>query len=91
MGTDIYASESGVVTKATNYGWNGGYGIYVTVEHADGSTTLYAHMSDRVVKKGQSVKRGQLLGYVGSTGRSTGNHLHFEVRNASPYIKLVSQ
>ena len=52
----------------------------MVVSHSDGTSTLYAHMSSRAVSKGQTVKQGEVVGYVGTTGNSTGNHLHFEVR-----------
>src|SRR3546814_15623048 len=58
----------------------GGYGNYVEVEHGNAIQTRYGHMSSYIVRSGQQVKKGDLLGYVGSTGRSTGNHLHYEVR-----------
>ncbi len=77
-GTPILASKSGVVTTSTYM--KGGYGNYVVVSHSDGTSTLYAHMSSRLAKKGQTVKQGQVIGKVGTTGRSTGNHLHFEIR-----------
>lgn len=86
-GARIVASASGVVIAA---GWNnGGYGNYVMVNHGtlDGKTyiTLYAHMSKVATKVGAKVTKGQLIGYVGSTGRSSGPHLHFEIRvNGSP-------
>ena len=80
-GTPIYAAKSGVVTTSV-YGsgsyWS--YGNFVLVSHKDGTSTLYAHMSSRNVKEGQTVRQGDVVGYVGTTGRSTGNHLHFEVR-----------
>ncbi len=76
-GNPIYASDNGVVTIA---GWNGGYGILVELNHGNGFTTRYAHLSDLVVGCGQSVYQGQLIGYCGTTGWSTGPHLHFEVR-----------
>lgn len=77
-GTDIYAGSDGVVVAA---GWNsGGYGYFVMIDHLDGYQTVYAHMSAVYAIEGQTVTRGQLIGAVGSTGRSTGNHLHFEVR-----------
>ena len=76
-GTSIYASKSGVVTTST---YNGSYGNYVVVSHSDHTSTLYAHMSRRHVSEGQTVKQGDVVGYVGTTGSSTGNHLHFEVR-----------
>lgn len=75
--TPIYASKSGVVTTSIK---QGSYGNYVVVSHSDGTSTLYAHMNSRAVKEGQTVKQGQVIGYVGTTGSSTGNHLHFEVR-----------
>lgn len=77
--TRNYAAEDGVVIKAQG-GWNGGYGLYVIIDHGNGLQTLYAHHSKLFVKAGDHVKRGQVLGMVGSTGRSTGTHLHFEVR-----------
>ena len=60
--------------------YNNSYGNYVVVQHDNGVATLYAHMASRAVKEGQVVTQGQTVGYVGSTGSSTGNHLHFEVR-----------
>jgi len=80
-GTPIYAAKSGVVVtsiKGSGSYWS--YGNYVLVSHSDGTSTLYAHMSRRNVSKGQVVKQGDVVGYVGTTGNSTGNHLHFEVR-----------
>lgn len=76
-GTPILAAKSGVVVTSVK---QGSYGNYVVVSHSDGTSTLYAHMSVRSVKEGQTVKQGQKLGEVGTTGSSTGNHLHFEVR-----------
>lgn len=76
-GTSILAAEDGVVLTA---GWNGGYGYCVTVNHGGGYVTLYGHCSSLSVSAGQTVKRGQTIAKVGSTGNSTGNHLHFEVR-----------
>ncbi len=83
-GTKIYAAMSGVVihaAKGTGSSWS--YGNYVIVAHSNGTNTLYAHMSRIGCSKGQTVKQGDVIGYVGSTGRSTGNHLHFEVRQGS--------
>lgn len=74
-GTEIYAAASGIVISPTSGGWAG---INVVISHANGGSTLYAHMSRSVVSPGQSVQAGQLIGYVGSTGNSTGPHLHFE-------------
>ena len=80
-GTKIYAAKSGVVTTSVlGSGGSWAYGNHVVVSHSDGTSTLYAHMSSRAVKQGQVVKQGDVVGYVGTTGRSTGNHLHFEVR-----------
>ncbi|MGM0169310.1 hypothetical protein IGI39_003626 [Enterococcus sp. AZ135] len=76
QGEPIYASKAGTITVAEfHYSW----GNYVVVEHEDGMTTLYAHQSQYVVKSGDQVEQGQIIGYVGSTGNSTGSHLHFEV------------
>ena len=66
-----------MVTTST---YNGSYGNYVVVSHSDGTSTLYAHMSRRNASKGQTVSQGQVIGYVGTTGSSTGNHLHLEIR-----------
>lgn len=92
-GTPIYAAESGTVIE-TGDGWNGGYGNCVRVQHDDGNVTVYAHQSSIAVSYGDHVVKGQLLGYVGSTGDSTGNHLHFEVRSYGTYanpLDYVSQ
>ncbi|MDE7278353.1 MAG: peptidoglycan DD-metalloendopeptidase family protein, partial [Oscillospiraceae bacterium] len=92
-GTPIYAAESGTVIE-TGDGWNGGYGNCVRVQHDDGNVTVYAHQSSIAVSYGDYVVKGQLLGYVGSTGDSTGNHLHFEVRSYGTYanpLDYVSQ
>lgn len=83
IGTPIYASASGHVIVSRAGAWNGGYGNYIVIKHPNGTQTLYAHNSKNSVWVGQWVEAGQLIGYVGSTGRSTGPHLHFEVRGAS--------
>ena len=75
-GTPIYAAKSGTVTTAT---YNGVYGYYVTINHGDGFSTLYGHMTHYVVSEGEYVSGGQLIGYMGSTGWSTGPHLHFTI------------
>lgn len=75
-GTPIYAAKSGTVTLAS---YNSVYGYYVTINHGDGFSTLYGHMTHYVVSAGQSVSGGQIIGYMGSTGWSTGPHLHFTV------------
>jgi murein DD-endopeptidase MepM/ murein hydrolase activator NlpD len=76
-GTGIYAAESGTATVIPNKG--NGYGNYIIINHGNGMTTLYAHLSGFAVSSGQYVSRGQQIGYEGSTGWSTGPHLHFEV------------
>ena len=81
-GSEIWAAQAGTVITA---GWYGGYGKCVMVMHDNGYTTVYGHMSSIAVYSGQTVAQGQVLGYVGSTGNSTGPHLHFEIRsNADP-------
>ena len=75
-GTPIYATKSGTVTGA---GYNSAYGNNVVINHGDGFSSLYGHMTRYVVSVGQQVSQGQLIGYVGSTGISTGNHLHFTI------------
>jgi len=77
-GTPVYAAESGIVTVSADMEWD--YGRYIIIDHGNGMQTVYGHMSSRVAQKGDYVSRGQLIGFVGSTGNSTGNHLHFEVR-----------
>jgi murein DD-endopeptidase MepM/ murein hydrolase activator NlpD len=79
-GTPILASASGEVIVSREGGWNGGYGNYVVIQHANGTQTLYAHNSSNIVGVGQYVVQGQVIGYVGTTGRSTGSHVHFEIR-----------
>jgi murein DD-endopeptidase MepM/ murein hydrolase activator NlpD len=75
-GTPIIAADSGMVVFA---GWNGGYGNLVKIAHGSNMQTWYAHLSKFAVSTGQEVKKGDVIGYVGSTGVSTGPHLHFEV------------
>ena len=76
-GTSIHASRAGTVTHA---GWMGAYGYLVEIAHDDGESTRYAHNSRLMVRKGQKVKQGTRIALMGSTGRSTGPHLHFEIR-----------
>ena len=76
QGTPIYATKSGTVTAATYNEYNG---YYVAINHNDGYTSLYAHMTNFVVSVGQTVSQGEVIGYVGSTGYSTGPHMHFEI------------
>ncbi|MHB1316592.1 MAG: peptidoglycan DD-metalloendopeptidase family protein [Minisyncoccota bacterium] len=82
FGTNILASASGEVIVAKNGGYNGGYGSYIVIKHNNGTQTLYAHLSAVQVSVGQDVYQGQIIGNMGSTGKSTGTHLHFEVRGA---------
>lgn len=82
VGTPIMAAADGEVIVSKNYGWNGGYGEYAVISHANKTQTLYAHMSNNITYAGMKVVKGQIIGYVGSTGKSTGAHLHFEVRGA---------
>lgn len=81
VGTPVMASAAGSVIVAREGGYNGGYGSYVVIQHPGGSQTLYAHQSGVIVSVGQAVVQGQVIGYVGNTGKSTGAHLHFEIRN----------
>lgn len=78
-GADIVAADSGTVILSS-FGYNGGYGNYVIISHGNGVTTRYAHCSNLYVKVGQTVTKGQTIAAVGTTGSSTGNHCHFEVR-----------
>ncbi|HOQ14919.1 MAG TPA: peptidoglycan DD-metalloendopeptidase family protein, partial [Bacillota bacterium] len=78
-GTEIYASNSGTVVKAE---YDSSYGYYVLINHGGGIATLYGHCSKLKVSEGQTVKKGQVIALVGSTGHSTGNHVHFEVRKS---------
>ncbi|OCC23889.1 hypothetical protein MB02_08700 [Croceicoccus estronivorus] len=88
-GTPVYATADGTVDMAQ---WFSSYGNYVQIEHGAGLETRYGHLSGYTVKAGQKVKKGDLIGYIGSTGRSTGPHLHYEVRvdgvavNPIPYM-----
>ena len=88
LNTPIYASAAGTVTKAgyNRAGAGSNYGYSIILNHGNGYTTIYAHCSSLVVSAGQYVKQGQLVGYMGSTGRSTGVHLHFEIRKNGSYI-----
>ena len=87
-GTPIYASAGGTVTKAgyNKAGAGTGYGYSVIISHGGGYSSVYAHCLSLTVSAGQTVKQGQLIGYLGSTGRSTGNHCHFEIRLNGSYI-----
>ncbi len=80
IGTPIYASMGGTVKIANRSGFGGGYGLYVYIEHSNGSGTMYAHLSTVSVRSGEKVSQGDEIGLSGNTGRSTGPHLHFEIR-----------
>jgi len=85
-GTSVYAAQSGTVAMA---GWRGGYGYAVVINHGNGMTTLYGHNSKLFVRPGQRINKGQAIAHSGSTGLSTGPHLHFEVRvNGTPVDPL---
>lgn len=87
-GTPIYASGDGTVTRADNN--SSGYGKHIRIDHGYGYLSLYAHMSQYNVKKGQKVKRGDLIGFVGNTGRSQGPHLHYEVWKDNERINPIN-
>lgn len=78
-GQPIYAADSGQIIEAQS-GWNGGYGNVIMIDHGSSIQTVYGHLSKFYVKVGESVEKGQMIGAMGSTGRSTGPHIHFEVR-----------
>lgn len=82
LGAPILAAAAGDVIIARTSGWNGGYGNYIVINHGNGTQTLYGHLSSLAVTVGKTVTRGEIIGYMGSTGRSTGAHLHFEIRGA---------
>lgn len=92
VGTPVYATADGVVSRAD---WFSSYGLYVSLEHGGSLQTRYGHMSRLNVAAGQRVHKGEIIGYVGSTGRSTGPHLHYEVRvngvavNPIPYMQTA--
>ena len=82
-GTPVHASAAGtVIISNYNNGWHGGYGNYIVISHSNGTQTLYAHLSKNTVHAGDYVSQGQTIGLLGSTGNSTGPHVHFEVRGA---------
>jgi murein DD-endopeptidase MepM/ murein hydrolase activator NlpD len=88
-GTPVYATADGVVTRAD---WFSSYGLYISIDHGADLETRYAHLSKLAVADGERIEKGDVIGYVGSTGRSTGPHLHYEVRidgvavNPIPYM-----
>jgi murein DD-endopeptidase MepM/ murein hydrolase activator NlpD len=88
LGTPVYATADGVVDRSE---WNdGGYGNLIEIDHGQGIQTRYGHLSQRIAQAGQVVHRGDLIGLMGSTGRSTGSHLHYEVRVAGQAIDPIS-
>ncbi len=82
VGSSIRAAAKGEVIVSKSSGWNGGYGQYIVIKHSNGTQTLYAHLSSNGVGVGEIVGQGQVIGSMGNSGRSTGSHLHFEVRGA---------
>lgn len=86
-GTDIYATGDGIVTKV---GWETGYGNTIHIDHGFGYTTLYAHMDKFHTKVGKKVMRGEVIGAVGNTGKSTGPHLHYEVRVKERHVNPIN-
>lgn len=88
QGTPIYATRAGKVTRASYQA--GGAGNYVSINHLDGFASIYMHMTNYVVSAGQNVSQGQLIGYVGSTGLSTGPHLHFGISYAGAYVNPLA-
>lgn len=90
LGTPVYATADGVVQRSS---WVNGYGNLVEINHGNGLETRYGHLSKLIAQPNERVRRGQLIGLMGSTGRSTGSHLHYEVRiagaavNPMPYIE----
>ena len=92
IGSPVTAADGGYVVLAGG-GWNGGYGNHVIIDHGNGFSTLYAHLTSIFVEPGMTVSKGQEMGTMGNTGNSTGPHLHFEVRyggvpyNPASYLK----
>ena len=81
MGSTIRAATAGqVIIAKADGGWNGGYGNYIVVKHANGTQTLYAHLDSVSTAVGDTVAQGETIGGMGNSGKSTGVHLHFEVR-----------
>ena len=81
-GLPVFASAEGMVLIARPSGWNGGYGRYIVVSHANNTQTLYSHLQELAVTPGQRLRQGDVIGSIGSSGNSTGCHVHFEVRGA---------
>ena len=82
IGTPIYAAAAGTVIASASGGWNGGYGNLVIISHGNGTQTVYGHLSKNLASLGQHVEQGQIIGLMGATGKSTGSHVHFEIRGA---------
>lgn len=82
VGTTLSASADGQIIIAKTSGWNGGYGNYIVISHNNGTQTVYGHLSQVFVNEGDIISKGQKIGLTGNTGRSTGPHLHFEIRGA---------
>ena len=102
MGATVVAADGGTVIESNNtctHNWGkngscgcgGGYGNYVIIDHGNGKTTIYGHLSSASVSSGQTVSRGETIGYVGSTGWSTGAHLHFETRSGGVAYNPMSE
>jgi LysM repeat protein len=90
-GTPVYASAEGLIIEELSSGWNGGFGGYILIEHPNNTKTRYAHMQKNIISVGDYVLQGDLIGYIGNTGRThgpTGCHLHFEIIGAkNPFTK----
>ncbi|MBD3729041.1 MAG: M23 family metallopeptidase [Sphingomonadales bacterium] len=86
IGTPVYATADGVVSRADRFS---SYGLFISIEHGASIQTRYAHLSKLAVASGEHVKKGDIIGYVGTTGRSTGPHLHYEVRVAGEAVNPI--
>jgi len=82
VGSPVLASASGQVIISRSSGWNGGYGQYIVISHNNGTQTVYGHLSEIFISSGDNVVQGQVIGMTGNTGKSTGPHIHFEIRGA---------
>ncbi|MFA6227405.1 MAG: M23 family metallopeptidase [Candidatus Paceibacterota bacterium] len=82
VSSPVVASAAGEVIISKTSGWNSGYGRYIVISHYNGAQTLYGHLSENLVVEGQTVSQGQYIGLTGNTGKSTGPHIHFEIRGA---------
>ena len=86
-GTPVYATGNGIIKSA---GWERGYGLTIEIDHGFEYQTRYAHLNKINVKRGQKIKRGEIIGLVGSTGKSTGPHLHYEVVNKGRKVNPIN-